>query len=228
MLHETSENKADELPFLTKNEWVYVKLKENIANGTLLPGQRLIVSKIADDLKVSPMPVREAINRLCQDGFVVKTPHTGASVSSISHEQLYEIMNIRQELEAYAASLAVSNIDDNGVIHLENLISKMEECYTKSGSDDYESLNWEFHQFLYNNCGNKTLYDIVASLWHKSSVTRMIFVRLPDKLERSFTEHLELMKAIKKRDAGLVRELMYNHIKYTTDRVAYVIKANQR
>ena len=62
----------------TKNLVVYEKLRQDIIEGTLRPGQRLVMARLAKEFAISETPIREAIRRLESDGYVTFTPHSGA------------------------------------------------------------------------------------------------------------------------------------------------------
>ncbi len=203
--------------FITKSEWIYNKLKHEIAHGELSPGHRLIVSKIAKQYKVSAMPVRDALNRLAQDGFIEITPHSGATVISHSIEQLYDIMIVRQNIEALAASLAVPLITAEDIAFLTDLHDEMCKCAEEKNVIGYEDLNWKFHEYIYSRCGNETLYDLVMGLWRKSSITRTVFMRIPSKTDISAVDHAEFLAALADRDSMKMYELMHKHVKFTTE-----------
>ncbi len=208
--------------FTTKNEWVYARLRADILCGVLSPGERLVVSRLAKSYNVSPMPVRDALNRLIQEGFVENTPHAGATVIAISGRKLHEIVTIRMEMEALAASLAAPLLNRDDLDLLESMHQQMLRCAEEDDRIRYEALNWSFHEYVYAHCGNDTLYDMVMTLWRKSCITRTVFVRLPSKLQHSVSEHRKWLDALHAGDAEAVRAIVREHIRHTLDRLEQI------
>ncbi len=203
--------------FVTKNEWVYGRLKAEITSGMLQPDGRMVVSSIARRLGVSPMPVREAIGRLSQEGLVHITPHSGAKVASVNLVQLREIIIIRRELETLAARLAVPLLTPEVFAQLDSLLGEMSSCVERLDSRTYEQYNYIFHKIIYANCGNQTLAELISSLWDRSSITRMTFAELPEQLGRSMREHREWMAAAKAGDAETVARIVHGHLKASVE-----------
>src|SRR5690625_4909447 len=100
------------MEFITKKDFVYKNLKNEILEGGLEAGEKIIISRIAKRFEVSEIPVREALNMLRIEGLIEFSPHIGAIVSSISTKDIQEIFEIRIELEGLATRLAAISIDE--------------------------------------------------------------------------------------------------------------------
>ena len=96
----------------TVSRQVYYQLRSMIAKGELLPGSPLVLRELADKLKVSRMPVVEAIRRLERDGFVTDVPKWGASVREWTREERLEAYCIRRALEGEAARFFVMRAEE--------------------------------------------------------------------------------------------------------------------
>ena len=94
----------------TVSRQVYYQIRDMIAKGELAPGTPLVLRELADKLKVSRMPVVEAIRRLERDGFVLDVPKWGASVREWTREERLEAYCIRRALEGEAALKAPYHI----------------------------------------------------------------------------------------------------------------------
>jgi len=196
------------MEFSTKNNYVYESLKDEIIDGKILPGERIVISEVAKRYNVSPMPIREAVNRLQQDGFVEVIPHVGARVYGFDPEKHKEVMMIRIELESLAAKLSVDYIDDPTLAKLEDIIKKMEVCIKNNDNKQYGKLNKEFHLTIYAANPNKTLYELIESLWNRSEFSRRAFIDVPYRNKESFLEHKQWLEAIKKRDGEKAAEIL--------------------
>ena len=214
--------------WLTKSEWVYQRLREEIMSGALRPDDRLVVSAIAQQLGVSPMPVREALNRLVQEGMAQITPHSGARVASVNLTQLCEIATIRRELETLAARLAVPHMDAALFDQLEAFLRLMEKNVAPEHAKRYEKLNLEFHKAVYAYSKNQSLYDLIMSLWERSSITRTSFVRMPTQSARSFEEHKLWVAAAREGDADRVAAIVREHLRATVDKLIAALQEQQR
>ena len=197
--------------FLTKNDKVYYSIKEEIVNGYLYPGERLVASQLAQKYNVSPMPVREALKRLQQDGLIEFVPHVGARVVQVDCRKFEEIVNVRIVLEPLAAKLATDRLKDEQIEKLQKLLDVMKKCITDRNIKQYTLLNNKFHDYIYKNCGNETLYDIIKSLMEKSEYSKSIFFRDVSRIEKSFNEHLECFKHIKNRNSEKVYDSFKDH-----------------
>jgi DNA-binding GntR family transcriptional regulator len=196
------------MEFSTKNNYVYENLKDEIIDGKLLPGERIVISEVAKRYNVSAMPIREAINRLNQDGFVEVIPHVGAKVYGFDPEKHKEVMQVRVELETLAARLSAQCIDEPTISRLEEIISKMEASIHNKDNIQYGKLNKEFHLTIYAANSNRTLYELIETLWNRSEFSRRVFIDLSFRNEESLKEHKDWLQAIKEKDGKKSAEIL--------------------
>ena len=103
---------AEAAGFQTKTEWIYSQLRDMITSGELPSGSRLPLAPLAERFGTSEIPVREAMRMLQSDRMVRIESHRGATVASVSWEQLYESIFVRSYLEILAIQEAVPLHDD--------------------------------------------------------------------------------------------------------------------
>jgi DNA-binding GntR family transcriptional regulator len=199
------------MDFLTKNDIIYQKLKDKIIDGMLKPGERIIISDLAAEFNVSPMPVREAIKRLQQDEFVEVIPHIGARVASFEVDKLKEILLILTELEVLAAKLATPYIHDNQIKELEELIQEMETALEDRDYRIYAELNKEFHGCIYKASPYHYLHEMIMGLWEKSAFYRTLFTKSDTRPKESLEEHKEWLDAIKEKNVERSQEILRKH-----------------
>src|SRR5438132_168615 len=84
------------------------RLREQIVTGALPAGTRILEERLAEEQGVSRVPVREALQRLEREGYLVLQPRRGATVASPSPSRALELMVVRRQLEALAARLAAN------------------------------------------------------------------------------------------------------------------------
>jgi len=187
--------------FITKNDFIYEKLKDEIVEGKLRPGERIIIPDVAKRYGISAMPIREALNRLQQEGLIEIVPHVGARVASFDLARFKEITMIRTELETLATKLATPYIDEATLAKLEALYEEMQVSLQEGDQIRYGKINKEFHMTVYSAGPYPVLRDMIASLWARSEFSRTVFLKVSNRLEASQSEHREWLEAIKKKDA---------------------------
>lgn len=196
------------LAFRTKNIAVYEELRQDIIDGKLKPGQKIIMSEIAKKYGLSEIPVREAVRRLESDGFVNFTPHVGAVVTEIDEKEFIEIYLIRIELEALATRLAVPYVSDKDVEYLTRINQEMETAIEKKSYEKLGNLNRKFHLRIYQSAPYPYLNNMLRDLWEKAERTQSVFAYVPERAEASVKEHINIINALKKKDAELAEKLV--------------------
>ena len=114
-------------------EIVYEELKMQILRGTIVPGTRLMEVEMAEQMGVSRTPIREAIHKLEKEGLVVIEPRRGAYVSRVSMEDMLEILELRENLEGFAAYRAALNMTEEEKQELR----KVEHLYNEAVKEGY-------------------------------------------------------------------------------------------
>lgn len=196
------------MDFITKNDYIYEKLKDEIVEGKRRPGERIVIPDVAKQYDVSAMPIREAFNRLQQDGLIEMTPHVGARVASFDLQKFKEIMLIRIELEALAAKLSTPYIDSKKMAELEVMYQEMEKCAVENNLAQYSKLNKIFHMTIYTASPYTILAELIASLWTKSEFSRTVFTRVSSRTKESLAEHYNWLQAIKAGDAEKASQIL--------------------
>jgi DNA-binding GntR family transcriptional regulator len=196
---------------LTKSAAAAENLREDISNGFFAPGQRLVLRDLATRYGVSQIPVREALAALARDGLVEIKPHSGASVATVSPNEIREQQFIRSHLEALAVEAATPHLTESDFLQLEVLIQQMESAVAHHDPRAYAALNREFHRMLYAACPYKKLVQIIEMVWHEGSKPMVIFAVEPDHMARSSADHRAILGELKRGNAAQARQLMLDH-----------------
>ena len=195
---------------------VYRLLKSEIIKGSLKPGIKLLEEKIAKQLGVSRTPIREALKQLAAEGFVKITPNFGVDVIEFSLDDLCEVLQIRKVLEGLAASIAAKKISKEEITKLEEITKKMSISISKPKPDvvAYSDLNAEFHNLIFNVCGNKRLTKICNNLSSSDHRFRIRALRNdPERLKYSLKEHQEIVEALKRKKSEQADRMSQKHVK---------------
>ena len=139
-------------------------LSDAILRGVYKPGERLIETRIAQQLGVSQAPVREAIRELELLGLLKSEPFRGASVRQLSTDELLEIYPVRAALEGVAARAAVTRLTEDDFAHLSELLGKMLAAAATTDQRGFAEYNVAFHRVIVEASGNSTLINLWNTL----------------------------------------------------------------
>lgn len=200
----------------TRSCTVLLTLREAILTGKLKPGERLVQEKLAKQLNISRMPIREAINQLETEGFVKIIPYKGAVVTKLSLNNLEELYVIRSNLESLAASLAAKRLSDVELEKLHQLLTEMQNSLkAKKKLSDQIELNRVFHRMIVIGSRYNKLVSILDNLWAQSMRYRLVQAQIPGRLEQAHLEHLEIFQALCEGHSEKAAELVANHVNST-------------
>src|ERR1700730_19094288 len=110
----------------SKKELVSETLRQAILNGELLPGTRVVIDDLAKQLGVSPIPVREALQQLDADGYIVLEPYLGAKVAPIEAESVIEVFSLLETMEVVSSRTACQHMADADFNVLEEILVNMD------------------------------------------------------------------------------------------------------
>lgn len=199
----------------TLAEKVFSELATAIVRGELAPGERLSEQALVTRYGGSRAPIREAIQKLEARNLVVRVPHAGARVVSLSLEELRDIYEVRLELESMACRLAAERMSDAEVSALEKLLEEHARSIEADQGLSYyqKSGNLDFHYRIIEGSKNSRLHQMLCGdLYH---IIRMYRYRTSTSSERplqALKEHQRIVEAIKSRDPQLAELLMRRHI----------------
>lgn len=202
--------------FNTKTEWIYAELRDAIRSGALAAGTRLRLSELAERFGTSEIPVREALRMLHQDGLVQIESHRGATVASVSWEQLFEAILIRTYLEVLAVREATPHHTSETLADLKRVLEKMDELAESSSPkapERFSEANREFHRRLYDPCPYPLLRDQIQDLWDRVWRTRSqsLFYLEREHMLRVQADHREIHDAIAAGDGDRAARLAERH-----------------
>src|SRR5690606_25600137 len=140
------------------------KLRERILSGEFRPGARLVEGKLSSEMAVSRIPVREALRALAAEGLVTIEPRRGATVSVLSDDLAYDMVEVRATLEGLNAKLAAMRRDDEAVAKLQAILDEGNRAVEAGDLKKCQELNREFHEMLAVVAGNVVLTDLMRSL----------------------------------------------------------------
>lgn len=200
----------------TVSDAIYAVLRDRIIDGSLGSGSRLRAEKIAGEMGVSRTPVREALQRLESNEFVIARPRKGLVVKGLSEEDLVEIFQIREALEGMAARLAARNARPGDIAALENLVDEMESVKDRD-TNRLRELTGEFHLRVARCADNTRLHRMIQELQDRVRQFGDSTLFLPDRASEALREHRNLLAAIRDGDGDGAEELVRTHRRRTLE-----------
>lgn len=196
-------------------ELVLTSLREAIFNGTLKPRERLMEVQLAQELGVSRTPVREALRKLEQEGFINIIPRKGAYVAELSLKDIEDVFEIRIALEGLAASLCAERITGEELRELERLLLAKEIYIQHQDLQQVVVVDGDFHATLYQGSHNARLKNILENLRDQIQRYRTTSLSFPGRMDISLKEHRQILQAITKGDGAKASLLLQEHLQNT-------------
>jgi DNA-binding GntR family transcriptional regulator len=192
-------------------EEIREQLIEDILNGHLPPGARIVETRIAQQFGVSQGPVREALRDLELFGFVVSSPFRGTQVRQISTDDLLEIYPIRAALEGVAARAAAARIDEPTLARLEQLIAAMRDAAARDDHRAEADADHAFHHEIVKASGNHMLEHVWQTM--RLSITTCVTHSVTHRSLHEIAErHVVVLDALRARDADRAEAAIRRHI----------------
>ncbi|MEU6843546.1 GntR family transcriptional regulator [Streptomyces sp. NPDC046716] len=212
---------------LSLRDRVYVELRERIIEGRYPAGLRLVERELAEELGVSRVPVREAMQRLEAERFLTVQARRGAVVTGFGPDDAEHLFDVRENLEELAAGLAARRRDAAGLRTLAQLLKRTRRASGAGRLRDVVNLNADFHQAVAEASGNPVLIDLMAPL---DSRLRRLFhlTSAPDDAGPMCGEHERLYEAIGAGDEEAARALARAHVAGTRAAALALLAAHAR
>ena len=192
------------------SELVTTRIRESITSGAYTPGTRLIEGRIAEELNVSRVPVREALRALAAEGLVEVRPRHGAIVASLDPASAREMVQIRATLEGLNARLAAEHCTRELGDKVAEVLAEGNAKLAAGETAKLLDLNARFHDLLYAAGANTMLADLMRTLRDR---TRMLFVNATeDEIRQTWEEHAAILRAVQSGDAALAALLAERHV----------------
>jgi DNA-binding GntR family transcriptional regulator len=190
---------------------VFELIREDIIEGRLRANERLVVADLAQRHGTSTNPVREALQQLRGEGFVIITPNRGARVRPIDEDFIRDITEVTVLIEPFLVRWFVGMATEEDIIELERIQGLIEENAFKDPVLHSE-IDTAFHTLMYERHYNRH----VAQLWWRNrEVLRAVTRRMDYTLARRsavIRDHRELLQCIKDQDADRAAETIARHV----------------
>lgn len=172
---------------------------------------RLDKQQLAQDLGVSRTPIREAIARLEQEGFVRTIPRKGVFVVRKSKDEIIEMITVWAALESMAARLITEHASDEEIASLRKMFATFENDQVQAKIDEYSEANIRFHQAILKMSHCELLQRTAENLFLHMRWVRMRTISENDRASRSIIDHMNIIEALEARDTALAERRVREH-----------------
>ncbi len=190
---------------------VYGRLRADIFDFRLLPGDRFSEGEIADRLQVSRTPVREALFRLQRDGYVDVLYRSGWQVRPFDMQHFENLFDIRVVLETAAMERLVRLSPTNRLDDLAGIWCVPPSRYY----DDFEViavLDEQFHARIVALSGNSEMAAIHQNITDRIRIIRRLEFTRPPRISRTYEEHAAIVERLRKGETKAAQDILARHI----------------
>ena len=190
-------------------EQITAEVRRRILNGQLAEGTTLRQERLATELGVSRIPLREAIRHLEAEGLVVSELHKGTVVSSLSPDELEELFGIRMQLETWLFEAAIPRMTLADFDQAEALV---EEASRTGDVSNWSELNWRFHETLYRASGSRIALKLLRSVHDNAARYVNLQLIVVQDVERELSDHHAMLAYARLRDVERGVDMLRRHI----------------
>jgi DNA-binding GntR family transcriptional regulator len=198
----------DEAP-KSLSDQAYEKLLDMMLAGNLPAGTVLQERRLADAMKISRTPLREALGRLEFEGMVTRRFNRLPTVRQLSIDEFVDILNVRKILEVEAGTLAAGRVDPARVQEVRKAVRELQTSAHRTVVRQWE-INEMVHGLVCEASGNHLLAEMARELRRRTHMFDMR--RIPSRFSKSQEEHLEIIDAVAKGDVERARHVLAKHI----------------
>jgi DNA-binding GntR family transcriptional regulator len=209
------------LPTVTLAERVYAQIKQLIFDFVLLPGDRFSESDLANQVQVSRTPLRQALQRLQREGFLLVFPKSGWQVAPLDFETFDQLYDLRVLLETHAVA-RLCEAEDRPVLSglADTWLIKPEERQTAFITVD--KLDENFHSSLVRATGNAEMTRVHEDITERIRIIRRLDFTKPSRVEATYDEHARIIRAITRRRADEAQRLLKAHVAQSKAEVRHI------
>jgi DNA-binding GntR family transcriptional regulator len=199
------------LAVTSRVEAAYRDIRQRIVRGTYPPGTPLSDSELARVCGISRTPVREALCRLLEEGYVERVPGRGFYVTQITMKLVQDTFEVRRLLEAQAAACAADRHDAATLKRLRQL-APIPAGMGPEAREAAQEANAQFHLAVAQAAGNAVLFGLVRNCLDQVNRFMALGVPLQTVQTRGTAEHVAIVEAIEKRDRAAATLAMERHL----------------
>lgn len=204
---------------------VYQCLKQIILKGDLASGERVIETKLAEQLQVSRTPIREAISQLKREKLIVSKPNGGFKVATLSVQDAIQLYDCRIALEQLAIAGVCEQITSKQLKQLEKYVLLAEKLVeSESNSSKSLEIDYQFHRLIAESSGNQWLLTLLEQVFDQMSLLRIQTTKHNPQVLDIRLEHRQVYDAIALKKSDLAQATIKEHLIASKARVVQELK----
>ncbi len=197
---------------VTIRKRVYHYIREKILTGAIAPNERLVETKIAQEIGTSRTPIREALHNLEVEKLVKSIPRVGYVVERMSAEDLEQICELREAVELLAARRAMDRSHARLVKDLTAILARQEQAIAGKNLNLYVDLDTKFHEAIARLSGSDRVFELVETLRRHMLRYSMYATRFVETAVHSMEGHQAILEAIERGDPEGVAQAIRDHL----------------
>lgn len=211
--HNANREPLPRLSVRTFRKDVTEYLRAAILSGDFPPGSPLVERLISEETGVSRAPIREAMQRLEDEGLVVTIPYTGTYVAEVGNEQIEYMQELRYVLDLFAAEHALPKIDDEAIQKLNESLSEMSGMIENKQFNQFHEAHSAFHRVIYELAGN----PLLLNFWHMMERLYQLHSQSKPmnyiKMNEMVPAHQRYIDVFVSKDPARIREEVIDHVR---------------
>ena len=215
---KADKNNSKNLSFIA-----YEKIKSAILNRKLRSNEMINISLLANELRLSRTPIREALVMLEKDDLIIRTDNRGFSIRQFSMKDIHDIYEFRKILEKASIKLIVANVTDENIEELSNILERYQNAIQNNNPEKATLGDLEFHKKLIEICNNPMIYEAMKGCMEKLTMVGRSLVNIDLFIQSSF-EHQEILSTLKARDTNKLTKQIKEHVSNARNRRLNILK----
>jgi DNA-binding GntR family transcriptional regulator len=218
-------SRLDPLPRNTLWDSAYAALRAALMEGRLVPGQRLVLRELADQLGISLTPVRDAVNRLVAERVLDRGTvgqGGGATVPLLDADQFGQLMAVRAGLEPVATEAALKHATPEKLDDIEDALVAMKRS-AKEAPERYLAEHKRFHFGIYKLCCMPIMMDVIESAWLRCAPTLTLTLPKSGPDLKRYPLHVAALKALRSGDGAAAASAIRADIESARDDVCRLL-----
>lgn len=191
---------------------VYKAIRSDVLSGRMISGQRIVEARLAQEIRTSRTPVREALHMLEREGLLDAVPRVGYRVKKIDLDEMEELCEMRVINETLAAQWAIDRISPRDLEALEENLIKAEEKVRSGDPTSFVEYDAEFHEILVRASGRQRLFELCQLLCRHMLRYRIESLHSEETALRAITGHHEILDRVKAKDKEGIASAIQKHL----------------
>ncbi len=201
---------------MTLAEQIYTILRDDIINQTIKGGEKLTLKALQKRFDISSTPIRDAMNRLSQEGLIDHVTNVGAKVVDLSLDDIREIYDLCRILDVAAFKLALSSEKLNEfTAMLSESVRLQDEALSSENLNDFRDHSDNFHDIFFQFADNSRLYGASLKIRSQLSILTNKYQNFSISKSVVFKEHKEIAAAVANKELEKAESLLLIHFDHS-------------